>query len=88
MAAKYGFTYDGLADKKSKLAEHAALVLEARFLNVVEDTSITTEYRRKLIQGLSAKVAEYSTKYGVDMKRLVNQKLLAESLNKMMNRST
>ena len=86
MAERFGFTLSdiGYDDLQKRIGKASALALESRFLSVVEDEEMGVEAKKKALQGLVAKVGDYSKTYNYNVKGDVLQRLMVDGLNQLL----
>ena len=62
----------------------AALVLESRLVTTIMEEGTSAAAKRKKVDGLVAKISEYSRQYSVEMKKLVFTRLMSEGMGKLL----
>ena len=83
MGSLFGFKPD-LVKAKACCAQFAAIIVEARFISIVEDKTLSPEVQKKKVNVVMNKIGEYSQRYDVDLKHSIHVKIMGEAMNKVV----
>ena len=83
----YGFSTEllDLKGHKDILSTYGSLVLEARMIVTISDGTITPQKRKASLEKLTARVGDFSSIYGIDLKTKILARVMVEGVNKLTN---
>ena len=84
-AERFEFKTDFLQDVRQKLAQLAALLLEARVVLVVEETGLTASVRKKKLENCVSKIGDYAKQFDTPVRPLMLKTLLTMALQRVTN---
>ena len=76
-----------LEDAKKRTAKFASIVLEAKILSCLEDSSLTDAAKKAKLSKYSTTMGEYSTEYNVEMKTCMMPQIVTEAVNRVVSRA-
>ena len=83
MEQKFTVKAKGVAEWKQAICPFACVVLEAKLVGILVDTTIDEAGKKKRISTVMTKVGTYSKLFSADLRSLMVKKLLTTAMGKL-----